>query len=155
MKLRISALKLYIFSLAGLFLLSLIAVAFRGGFAPPSWDALVFWGGLLFFLARLTVPLPLLGQVSLHFVGALTAAFALPVGWAGLFSALALPVSRPVNPLREVFNRSQVGLGALVAGLLYQRFPLAGKRPGLFSACGAGFPHRWRVLWGRWGPTPF
>ena len=131
MKLRISALKLYIFSLAGLFLLSLIAVAFRGGFAPPSWDALVFWGGLLFFLARLTVPLPLLGQVSLHFVGALTAVFALPVGWAGLFSALALPVSRPVNPLREVFNRSQVGLGALVAGLLYQRFP---SEVGVFAA---------------------
>lgn len=84
----------------------------------------LFWGGLLFLLARLRVPLPLLGEVSLHFLGALASIFALTSPWVALLSAISLPpASRPPFPLREAFNRSQVALSTLVALALFRHFP--------------------------------
>lgn len=68
---------------------------------------------LTWALARLKVPLPAAGSVSLHFFGALTAALILPPFWASLVAALSLPFSPPF--LRDIFNRSQVGLSALLA----------------------------------------
>lgn len=103
------------------------------------------------FLARLTVPLPLVGTLSLHFVGALALAFALPSPLAALVSALALPRSNPFDPWREAFNRSQVGLATLLASSLFRLLPvpeagvLLGGVAYFLVNLGAVFLLAWRV----------
>jgi len=110
------ALRAYVTSLVSVFLL-LLAL---GSWSPAPAERLAFFGLLTALLARFAAPLPLVGTVRLHYFGALALAYSVPPGWAGLFSALALPfASRPPSLLREAFNRSQVGLAALLAALAY------------------------------------
>lgn len=104
---------------------ALLLLAFLAGLALSPWPPvearkLLFFGLLTALLARLSVPLPLVGQIRLHYLGALAMAYTLPPGWAALLSALALPLSsRPPDPLREAYNRNQVGLAALLAAHAY------------------------------------
>lgn len=107
----------------GLLFLYLAALALSLS-PPPPLSPFAFWLFLSLFLARLQVPLPLMGQVSLHFVAALAAAFALPPAWASLAALLGLPLSPP--PLREAFNRAQVGLASLASAHLFRLYPHEG-----------------------------
>lgn len=88
------------FWVKGLVLVSAFALSLLS--TPPSpvslWDA-AFWGGLLVLLAFSSVPLPLIGQVRLHFIGALAAAYALPPFWAVLLAALLIAMGALLVPL--------------------------------------------------------
>ena len=116
------AMRVYIVGLGLAFVLGL-GLAWEGFAELLLPDALLFFGVLTLVLARLTVPLPLWGTVSLHFVGALALAFSSPPALAALASSLGLPLSRPPDPWREAFNRFQVGLATLVASTLYHLLP--------------------------------
>lgn len=132
------ALRAYVTSLVSVFLL-LLAL---GSWSPAPAEKLAFFGLLTALLARFAVPLPLVGTVCLHYFGALALAYSVPPGWAGLFSALALPfASRPPSLLREAFNRSQVGLAALLAALAYgavEGLPGALLGAGVYFAANTG-----------------
>lgn len=122
----------YVVFLSALFLLSLLL----SPWGALSFD-LLFFGLLTAFLARFSVPLPLVGEVRLHYMGALALAYSASPGWAGLLSALALPfASRPPSLLREAFNRSQVGLAALLAAHAYGA---VGGLPGALLGAGVYF----------------
>lgn len=122
----------YVVFLSALFLLSLLL----SPWGALSFD-LLFFGLLTAFLARFSVPLPLVGEVRLHYLGALALAYSASPGWAGLLSALALPfASRPPSLLREAFNRSQVGLAALFAAHAYGA---VGGLPGALLGAGVYF----------------
>lgn len=122
----------YVVFLSALFLLSLLL----SPWGALSFD-LLFFGLLTAFLARFSVPLPLVGEVRLHYLGALALAYSASPGWAGLLSALALPfASRPPSLLREAFNRSQVGLAALLAAHAYGA---VGGLPGALLGAGVYF----------------
>jgi len=132
------ALRAYVTSLVSVFLL-LLAL---GSWSPAPAEKLAFFGLLTALLARFATPLPLVGTVRLHYFGALALAYSVPPGWAGLFSALALPfASRPPSLLREAFNRSQVGLAALLAALAYgavEGLPGALLGAGVYFAANTG-----------------
>lgn len=123
--------KLYISLLAALFLFAFLSSASQP-FSLPPWHALLFWSLIAFVLARLTVPLPLIGTLSLHFVGALSLAFAFPPPIAAFLSAITLLPSKRFNPWQEVFNRSQVGLATLLASTLFHHAPV--REIGVFLA---------------------
>lgn len=111
-----------VWSLTAIYLLLQVLSLERRPTLPQPID-LAFWGAVLFALARQQVPMPLLGNVSLHFVGALATVFATGSPVAALLASLAFPRSGPLEPLREAFNRSQVGLASLGAYLAFVSLP--------------------------------
>jgi hypothetical protein len=112
--------------LGGVSLLALLPLA---GAPHPRPELPLGVGAFLFALtlglAWLRVPLRRGGYTSLHFLGAVAAAYLFPPPEAALVAGLALPPGRPLKPEREVFNRGQLALaGALASAGAGAPFPL-------------------------------
>jgi len=122
-------LRLFVAALTALFLALLLALPWK----VEDWQALLFWTAVTALLAQPSVPLSLLGNVSLPFLGALTLVFSCSPPAAALAASLALPLAgRPILLERELFNRSQVGLATLAASWVHA------ANPGIVGAFLAG-----------------
>jgi HD superfamily phosphodiesterase len=115
--------------LGGMSLLSLLSLA---GMPHPHPELHPGVGPFLFALtlglAWLRVPLRRGGFTSLHFLGAVAAAYLFPPLQAALIAGLALPPARPLRPERELFNRGQLALA------------------GALASAGAGAPPPWDLF---------
>jgi hypothetical protein len=80
------------------------------------WEAVLFFTLLGILFSRLEVPLRF-GRLTMSFVAHLAASLVLPPGQAALVGALGYLGPRPVDPWKEAFNRTQLGLSALSASL--------------------------------------
>jgi hypothetical protein len=80
------------------------------------WEAVLFFTLLGILFSRLEVSLRF-GRLTMSFVAHLAASLALPPGQAALVGALGYLGPRPVDPWKETFNRTQLGLSALSASL--------------------------------------
>ncbi len=120
--------------LGGVSLLALLPLAGAPHPDPevdPGVGAFLF--ALTLGLAWLRVPLRRGGFTSLHFLGAVAAAYLFPPLQAALVAGLALPPARPLRPERELFNRGQLALaGALASAGAGAPFPLGLLLPPLF-----------------------
>jgi len=120
--------------LGGLSFLSLLSLAGKLHPRPelsPGVGPFLF--ALTLGLAWLRVPLRRGGFTSLHFLGAVAAAYLFPPLEAALIAGLALPPAKPLRPERELFNRGQLALaGALASVGAGAPFPLSLLLPPVF-----------------------
>lgn len=98
----------------------LTALAFRF-FPEKPWEEALFFVLLGALFSRLGIPLRF-GRLTMGFVAHLAASLTLPPGQAALVGAMGY--LGPWDPWKEAFNRSQLGLGALVASLVAHEFNL-------------------------------
>lgn len=106
------------FLLGGLSLLPLLPLAEAPHPRPelsPGVEPFLF--ALTLGLAWLRVPLRRGGFTSLHFLGAVAAAYLFPPLQTALVAGLALPPAKPLRPEREVFNRGQLALAGALASV--------------------------------------
>ncbi len=143
-----------------LLIASIVGLFFAGLAILGKWEGiraadLVLVGVLSALLGWVEVLLPRFGAVSLHFLGALLGVLLLPSGAAALLAAASLPPKRPLSFEREAFNRVQVGLSALGAGMVWEAtgfYPLAaavylGVNLGAVALLARAMAKPWGAIW--------